>query len=119
MFDAIIKSGLDIFEWLGLHGKPKSIRNPDGWTKTTGPYGEIVDCDTLQCCHCAAHFEVIVGSGRLRGFCSRCMAYTCGQAACMICHTWEQKLENLENGRPRLELPTVVSFGELGSTDSK
>lgn len=114
MFDIITKGDFNLLKWLGFKGKPSAVRKPDGYTKTTGPYGEIVDCDTLRCCHCGGHWEVIVGSGRFRGECRRCMGYTCGQPACMICHTWQQKLENLENGRPRLELPTGVVFGELG-----
>ncbi len=118
MFDAFVKSGLDLCKWLGLKGKPKAVRKPDGYTKTTGPYGEIVDADTLQCSHCGCHFEVVAGSGKLRGFCTRCMGYVCGQPFCMMhCHTAEQKLNNLEKGKPRLELPTGVVFGELGPKD--
>lgn len=93
---------VDLLKWLGFKGRPKAVSKPHGWTKTTGPYGEVVHCDTLQCCHCQAHWEVLVGSGRLRGFCSRCMGYTCGQPACMICVPAEVRLENIEAGRPEL-----------------
>lgn len=117
MFDAFVKN-FKLFPWLGFKGTPRAVRKPDGYTKTTGPHGEIVDADTLVCAHCGAHWEVLAGSGRLRGFCRRCMGYVCGQPACMaVCHTAEQKLENLDAGRPRLLLPTGVVFGELGPKD--
>lgn len=117
MFDGFVKN-LDLLRWLGFGGgKPRACRKPDGFTKTTGPYGEVIDCDTLQCCHCGGHFEVLAGSGRLRGFCSRHAGYVCGAPACMtVCLDKEQRLENLEAGRPMLHLPTGVTFGALGGS---
>lgn len=94
---------LDLLKWLGFKGKPRAARKPDGWTKTTGPFGEIVDADTLQCCHCGGHFEVVVGSGVERGFCKRCCGYVCGKPECMMfCVPRDQQLDNLEHGLPRL-----------------
>lgn len=88
--------------WLGFKGTPKAVRKPDGYSKTTGPHGEIVDCDTLQCRHCGSHWEVVVGSGRLRGWCSRCLGYCCGRPECFVCIPIEQRLQNIEAGRPML-----------------
>lgn len=110
MFDIFLKE-FDLLKWLGFRGKPKAVRKPDGYTKTTGPHGEIVDCDTLRCGHCGAHWEVVVGSGRLRGFCSRCLGYVCGRPECMAdCLTVEQRLENLEKGLPELTIPITVKI---------
>ena len=102
---------LDIGRWMGLQGKPKAVPHPAGYTKTTGPYGEIVNCDTLQCAHCGCHWEVVVGSGRLRGFCTKCAdgkgsGYLCGAPACMLtCVPFEARLENIEAGRDVLTPP--------------
>lgn len=100
---------LDLTKWMGFKGKPSAVRGAAGWTKTTGPHGEVINCDTLQCSHCGAHWEVVVGSGKLRGFCSRCYdsnkpgtGYTCGRPECMVCLTPEQRLENIEAGKSEL-----------------
>jgi hypothetical protein len=108
VFD-IFSKDFDLLKWLGFKGKPKAVAKPDGHTKTTGPHGEVVDCDTLRCCHCGGQWEVVVGSGRLRGFCRKHMAYTCGRPECMVCMDAEQRLENIEKGLPELTLPTDVS----------
>ena len=108
----------EFMRWLGFRGDPKrprAVRGQAGWTRTTGPYGDLVECDTLRCCHCAAQWEVVVGSGRQRGFCSRCYdpnkpgsGYVCGHPLCMAaCVPFEQQLENEEAGRPRLHVPPV------------
>ena len=94
----------DFMRFLGFKGdRPQAVRKPAGYTKTTGPYGEIVDCDTLQCVHCRYTWEVVAGSGRLRGFCTRCMGYVCGRPDCMsACVPFELRLENREHGLPDL-----------------
>lgn len=81
---------------------PVSARVPHGHFEYTGPYGEIQEGDTLSCCHCRAHWEVRLGSGKLRGYCARCGAYTCGRAACDECVPYERRLENCEAGLPEL-----------------
>lgn len=99
---------LDLFRWLGFKGdRPKAVRQPDGYSKTTGPYGEVFDCDTLSCCHCGFTWEVVVGSGIERGVCHKCstmtrVAYTCGKPECDVCIPFEQRLDNLEHGRDML-----------------
>lgn len=107
MFD-IFNKDFDLLKWLGFKGKPKPIRLAHGETRTMGPHGETVLCDTLQCCHCGGHFEVVSGSGRLRGFCLRHNAVTCGRPECMMCLDKEQRLDNIEKGLPELTVPTAV-----------
>ena len=63
--------------------------------------GMVVDgqqvAETLQCCHCSAHWVRQPGSGTLRGYCSRCNAVVCGKQACMeTCVPFEQWLESVE-----------------------
>lgn len=60
---------------------------------------DIVVADTVQCCHCNAHFISIKGSGVTRGFCFKCMSRTCGSAGCDICVAFERKLDLYERGR--------------------
>jgi hypothetical protein len=60
-----------------------------------------VAAQTLQCCHCPAHWVVRPGSGTVRGFCQKCMRATCGDPACDAsgpngCMPWLQKLERME-----------------------
>lgn len=81
---------------------PVSARKPHGYFEYTGPYGEIQNGDTLSCCHCRAHWEVRLGSGRVRGYCAKCNAYTCGRAACDECIPYEQRLDNCDAGLPEL-----------------
>ena len=54
---------------------------------------------TLQCAHCQRHFISMRGSGKLRGFCTKCMAVTCGNANCNECVPFEKKLEAFEKGK--------------------
>ena len=56
--------------------------------------------DTAQCCHCGRNWVVKPGSGRKRGLCLRCNGITCGSARCDACVPLEQRLENVESGRP-------------------
>ncbi len=114
MFDGFVKH-LDLLRWLGFKGKPRAVRKPDGYTITRGPHGERVDADTLQCCHCGSHEEIVAGSGRERGWCLRHNAFVCGRPMCMaFCMDKEQRLENLERGLPEMTVPTAAVFGELG-----
>lgn len=55
--------------------------------------------DTVQCVHCQRHYERVPGSGKVRGFCLRCMGPTCGTARCDVCVPFERKLELYEQGR--------------------
>lgn len=54
---------------------------------------------TKQCCHCGNHFLSVQGSGIRRGFCTRCMAMTCGNHACDCCMPFEKKLDLFEKGK--------------------
>src|ERR1700680_2968789 len=51
---------------------------------------------TLQCPHCNSHFISRQGSGARRGFCTNCMAVTCGNPTCDACVPFEKKMEQLE-----------------------
>jgi len=99
----------DFLRFLGFKGtRAQAVRQPAGYTRTTGPYGEVVDCDTLRCCHCSFSWEVVAGSGVQRGFCTRCMGYTCGSPSCMVCIPYFQRLDNVEHGRPALTPPPAT-----------
>lgn len=54
---------------------------------------------TKQCCHCGCHFVMIKGSGKLRGFCTKCAEVTCGKIGCCTCVPFEKKLELVEAGK--------------------
>lgn len=51
---------------------------------------------TLQCPHCHGHFVSRKGSGHRRTFCMKCMAVTCGAAACDPCRPFVEGLERLQ-----------------------
>jgi hypothetical protein len=68
------------------------------------PHGTIIVdgqpvAETKQCCHCGSHFEIIKGSGRLRGFCRFCNQVTCGSHRCMSCMPLEKRLDLFEKGK--------------------
>lgn len=100
----------DFLRFLGFKGRPKAVRKAAGWTKTTGPWGEVVNGDLLQCVHCRHSWEVVVGSGISRGWCNNCVGYTCGNSLCIECVPFEQRLANIEAGIPALTpKPEMVS----------
>ena len=75
-----------------------TARNPAGYTISQDVEGKVVEHDTLQCCHCGAHWEVIRGSGIARGFCQLCMGPTCGKQECEArCRPLEQQLREAES----------------------
>lgn len=86
------------------------LKTPDGYIHIEDPEGPDQEFDTFQCCHCQAHFTVIPGSGRVRGFCTRCNHVTCGKPGCDPCVPFEQKLDNMEAGRDPMFRPTRVFF---------
>ena len=55
--------------------------------------------DTAQCVHCSAQWEVIVGSGRRRGWCTKCNGMVCGSPNCDWCIPTEARLEAWEKGK--------------------
>jgi len=69
----------------------QAVRQPSGQMLI----GEATVADTLQCVHCNAHWAVVRGSGRIRGFCRRCMGPVCGPQ-CAACVPFEQRLAMIE-----------------------
>lgn len=72
--------------------------------------GEITICDpgkdrplemipTAQCCHCGGMWEIRPGSGRIRGWCTKCQGPVCGPG-CAECVPHERQLDNMEAGLP-------------------
>ncbi len=56
---------------------------------------------TYQCCHCGRHFTMRKGSGRIRGFCTKCLRVTCGDKECDPCVPFQKKLDLYEAGKIR------------------
>ena len=57
------------------------------------------ECEFVQCCHCQRLWLYKPGSGKVRGFCLRCMGVTCGPD-CDECVPAMQMIENMEAGMP-------------------
>lgn len=75
----------------------------DGGSQT----GWTVLGETLQCVHCGGHWIRQPGSGRVRGFCTRCQGVVCGERNCWECVPEELMLLNMEAaGRTQLEAAT-------------
>ena len=79
-----------------------STRRPRGTIIVADDSGRETHRDTLQCAHCGLHWIHEPGSGRVRGFCMRCMGPTCGAQACDACDPVEKKLDRAERGGPFL-----------------
>ncbi len=57
--------------------------------------GSVVG-ETAMCVHCGYHWQIIRGSGRKRGFCTKCMGPTCGRRECDECVPLEKRIELME-----------------------
>ncbi len=77
-------------------------RKASGHWFAMGMAGELTEGQTLTCTHCQSAWVLCKGSGKMRGFCTKCMGYTCGAKACLECVPAERRLENAEAGRPEL-----------------
>lgn len=77
----------------------QAVRRPSGQILI----GTDVVADTVQCVHCNAHFVMVKGSGRIRGFCRNCMGMICGPS-CATCVPFERRLDEAER-RARFLLP--------------
>lgn len=79
------------------------------YTMTPLDGGPSVREPILQCVHCGYIWTPEPGSGRKRGFCTRCNGFTCGRKDCRknACLPLEQWLENVEAGRPEDYKPIV------------
>jgi hypothetical protein len=53
---------------------------------------------TVKCIHCGGMWEVKPGSGRVRGWCTKCNGPVCGPG-CAACVPFERQLENVEAGK--------------------
>lgn len=89
IFSVKPKQGVYIF------GDTQSERKAKGHFIVDG----AVLADTLQCCHCNAHFVSLRGSGVQRGWCMRCNQTTCGKKHCDECVPFEKKCDELEAGK--------------------
>jgi len=87
-----------------------TARNPHGYIIITEPEKETIELDTLQCCHCGAHFQVRRGSGTKRGWCGHCAGPTCGEVQCLTCLPLEKWILNVEeeDRRRRSELGIII-----------
>jgi len=77
--------------------------------------GPIERRPILACGHCDYHWVPEPGSGRIRGFCMLCGKLVCGRPYCrkLGCTHWEQRLDNLEAGKPLDFRPITVSTSGL------
>jgi hypothetical protein len=76
-------------------------RKPNGYffftDKETGKTAEYY---SAQCKHCGVHWQVVPGSGRIRGWCPLCQGITCGQEGCVReCVPAEARVEIWEGKR--------------------
>lgn len=62
--------------------------------------GKVVETPTMQCRHCGQHWIMLPGSGRERGWCTKCMGPLCGKKECMDqCLPFEKRLDLYEAGK--------------------
>ena len=79
------------------------------------PYdgGKVERSALVRCAHCDYTWQFRPGSGVRRGRCMRCGGLVCGRPYCRVlqCTSAEQRLENLEAGRPLDWRPIIVAGG--------
>ena len=88
-----------------------SVLRPGGTLHVFGGDGPEQTFDTVQCCHCGKHWVYRPGSGKRRGWCTKCGRVTCGDAMCDPCVPIEVRLENREAGRDLYHRQIVVPVG--------
>lgn len=96
-----------------IHSAPRHARMRGTLISTPIDGGPVVVSDTVQCVHCSRIWKWQVGSGKWRGFCLACNGFTCGTRRCDACVPIEQRLENMEAGRPLDYRPIRVSLSGL------
>jgi hypothetical protein len=64
-----------------------------GYHITVHPDKPAVERDTTQCVHCMKHWVVEPGSGKQRGWCSKCNGPHCGGRDCWVCVPFIKKIE--------------------------
>ena len=79
-----------------------TARKPAGNVLITEPGMPAKEFDTLQCVHCGGQWQVVPGSGILRGFCTRCHGPFCGPqcSKCIPHEKWLEQMERLGVKRP-------------------
>lgn len=96
----------------------KSILKPHGFSQETYEDGAVILKNLYTCCHCQRTWEAPTGSlgGKMAGgFCGKCVGYICRNPDCLECIPVEQRLENIEAGRPLLTgRSTMVNVPDLG-----
>lgn len=73
-----------------------AVREPSGQILVDN----VTVADTLQCVHCGGHWVPRTGSGRVRGYCSRCNGPVCGRK-CAVCVPLERWLDTVERAGER------------------
>ncbi len=78
-----------------------SVLRPHGVILISDPdLPHEVQIDVMTCVHCQQAWIVRPGSGRVRGFCTRCHGVTCGSRACCECAgPMEKRVELYEAGK--------------------
>lgn len=74
-------------------------RKPNGTFIFTDDLGNTSEYHSAQCKHCGVHWQVIPGSGRQRGWCTKCVGVLCGSKRCMECVPQEAQLEIMEGNK--------------------
>lgn len=81
---------------MSIHIPKSTSVKPSGYVSIFTGDGEHFEGDTMQCVHCSKHWIVQPGSGRRRGFCTKCGGPTCGAHGCDACTPAEKRLEIIE-----------------------
>ncbi len=71
------------------------VMQQHGEVEVFGLDGQDERFGTTQCCHCGAHFKMVKGSGKVRGYCFRCKGIFCG-SKCEVCIPKEKQLDIME-----------------------
>ena len=77
-----------------MDGQPEFVQKPSGYIVVDGQ--EVAH--TLQCRHCGTHWIPMKGSGRVRGFCTKCNGVLCGADHCMRYHVPQEAMLDFQDG---------------------
>lgn len=88
-------------------------RGPAGFIQITSPDAPTVERETLRCVHCGMHWVYEPGSGRQRGWCTRCDGVTCGAERCSGCIPYEAQIEILEGSEASSVQPYLEEYARV------
>ena len=91
----------------------RQSKGPAGHIIISSPGENPLERETMQCVHCGRHWVRVPGSGRRRGWCTRCSGVTCGDQGCDVCVPLEARIEIMEGARTPMSRRYLEDYNDV------